>query len=105
MPTSYAYFRGSLCDNKLTTISYPDNPPRTLQCQGVTYTRIPAPSGGVLWYASRDWVEAQAEAQGVAGQKDVFRAWHRVMRALHHTARGETNRIRHARHRIRKAVK
>jgi hypothetical protein len=86
-------------------------PPPRLSCGGRDYKlsfNTPAPRG-----AKYDFVVSYAVPGGdydhtpdkIAGQRDVFRAWAQIHRALNHTVPYKVNRIRRAGRRIRRAVR
>jgi hypothetical protein len=104
MPQARIYFLGGPCDGQGATITYQDKPPRSVVCRGTTYT-LNVNSRGALTYVTAEYQASYNASKQVAGQRDVFRAWHRLMHVLAHRTTGERRRVVHARHRIRRAVR
>lgn len=105
MPTSFVYYKGGPCDNDLGEIKYDENLPKTTVCKGTTYHLFPEYGSTTPVYATQAWIDGFNAKNHVHGQRDVFRAWHRLHHVMGHRTRGERNRIVGARHRIKRAVR
>lgn len=83
-----------------------DRPPATTRCGGADYRLDPGKSeGSTLVYVAVGSKYDNVEPAEVRHKRDVYRAWHRLMRILSHNVPGELHRVRRAGHRIRRAVK
>ena len=104
MPRSVVYFAGGPCDKQTLWLNYPDKPPARLPCRGTMYELYPAGSGALV-YATPQWIANYNAPEATRGQRDVFRAWHRLMHGLARRTVGERRRVIGARQRIRRAVR
>jgi hypothetical protein len=100
-----ARFFGGPCDNSYRRIDLHGNPPPgVLSCKGSAYYFIEGTSGDLI-YGSPGYIEQYNAKATVAGQRDVFAAWHRLLHTLGHRATGERARVERARQRIKRALR
>lgn len=99
-----AFFRDGPCKYTKREITFDVQPPEFLTCKGTRYIIQPLPDvpfiDYVVWGGPLDLGGGH-----VAQQRDVWKAWHRLHRALNHTTRRELVKVRRAGHRIRRAVR
>jgi hypothetical protein len=86
-------------------------PPKKLVCKRrnyVLFAETPAPKGSsyqlTASYALADgqWIHTPEK---LSGERDVFNAWRQLNHAWTHTTSRELKRIKHAGHRLRRAVR
>lgn len=82
----------------------PVRPLETLKCGGKTYELFPSANPTVLVYVVRGGLIDQA-ASHVAGQKDAFHAWHRLLTTIDRAGKRHNRTLTRAGKRIRRAVR
>jgi hypothetical protein len=102
--TRVVSFFGGPCNNQQRNITFNGDPPRTLTCRGTEYFMAASARGFLNYFTASELGRHDPKAE-VHGQRDVFKAWHRLMSTLHHRVGGEQKRIEGARQRIRRAVR
>ena len=85
-------------------IQYANTPPITQTCKGMTYHLYPTGQGDLV-YVTEQWTKDHPVKANIAGQRDVFSAWHRLMHTLGRRNLGERARVERARQRIKRAVR
>jgi hypothetical protein len=104
MPAYKLRFLVGPCNGRTESRFFTGVPPKHLTCGGQNYNLEPSTDASSLAYVlgSADQLIQPGE---VLGQRDVFKSWARLHRALNHTTRKELLRVRAASHRIRRAVR
>jgi hypothetical protein len=102
--TSGVRLFGAPCDGKAYVIQYANTPPITQTCKGETYHLYPSGTPD-LHYVTEQWTRDNPVKSTIAGQRDVFQAFHRLMHTLGHRNVGERARVIRARQRIKRAVR
>jgi hypothetical protein len=100
-----ARFFGGPCNNSYRQLDLHGNPPPgVLSCKGSAYYFIENARGDLI-YGSPGYIEQYNAKATVAGQRDVFKAWGRLMHAIFHRSDLERRRVYRARQRIKRALR
>lgn len=104
MLTATALFVDGPCRLQKRQLTFAVQPPEFLTCQKTRY--IISQNQGLVYlnYVEQGGVN-DASATGIRGEKDVFRAWARLHRALNQTTRKHVLTVRAASARIRRTVR
>ena len=105
MPRYFVYFLDGPCRGQHRTIDVP-GPPAEITCRGQHYVMdVPRSEGAALTYATPERAIADQTPEEVAGKRNVYKAWNRLMRAATHGLGRELRKTQRARQRIRRAVR
>jgi hypothetical protein len=98
-------YLGGPCNGKVGEDTR-SKPLKVVHCGGSAYNLDPLRSDGrFLVYTAEGSRYDGPSAAEVHGRRDVFRAFHYLMRVATHSVAGELRRVQHSRQRIRKAVR
>jgi hypothetical protein len=92
------------CNNQVKSLFWTGAPPATTRCGGQLYRKEPTTEVGTVAFVL-DAADTLYRAEPIPGERDVFRAWARLHRAINGHARAQLIRTRISGRRIWRAVR